>query len=341
MQNIAKDFSDKLHGQFHIFWTLTRRHLKCFFKNKMTFFFALLVPGISLIVYALFLRDLEVSAVAPMISKYFTSEADQLVISKQVGGIVDAWMLSGIIAISCISVSFNTCYIMISDKETGVNKDFHSSPISKTAITLSYFAFNFIVTFLINMILLAICLIYLQFASAFYFSILDYVSIVGTIIISIISATCFTILISSLINNGATFNSIIATSSAAIGFLIGAYMPIQMLPKYVQYICCFFPGTYSAGILRNLFLRGQIENLSNIIPTLQSATAEAKDLIPSLSAQFMNVDFFGTTLNSSYQILGLFLTSLVLVILNIIFTGYLQIRSLSESRKKPKKKPQN
>lgn len=328
---------NKLQGQLSVTFVLIGRHLKMFFKNKLTFVFSLMVPVLTLVIYALFLRDLEINAVAPMIAEYFTEEADRIVISNMVGGVVDAWMLSGIIAISCITVSLNSCYIMIQDKEQGVNKDFTSSPISKWSIRMSYYLFNVIVTFIITFVLLMICIVYLQGVGALLLSFVDFLAILGTLVLSIFSAAFFSLLIASFVNEGSIFNSIMAITSAAIGFLIGGYMPISMLPVGVQYFCAFLPGTYSAGILRNLFLRGQMEKLSATISTLPSATEEAKQLIPKLKDQFLNVKFFSLNLDMNYMFVGLILTTIVIIAIHLSFQSYFELRALVGAKPKKKK----
>ena len=335
MTNFGNPFGNKLTGQFRVLRTLTSRHLKMFFKNKMTFFFSLLVPLITLAIYLLFLRDLECRSVDAIIQTYSFTEEQIAELSPKVYGLVDAWMLSGILAISCISVSFNTCYVMISDKETGANKDFASSPISRIVIITSYFLFNFLVTLIICTLVFFICLIYLRIMNSFYFSILDFISIYGVVIISIVSATLFTILITSFISSGSTFNSLIAIFSAAVGFLIGGYMPIQMLPTFVQYMCGFFPGTYSAGILRTLFLRGQIDNVANYLSSINNDLS----IIDTLKTQFLNVSFFGNNLNSEWMSLALIITTTILLLLNLVSAKYTQLRSLvGKTPKKHNKK---
>ena len=53
--------------------------------------------------------------------------------------------------------------------------------------------------------------------------------------------------------------SLVAVFSTAVGFLIGAYMPLGMLPTWVQTVCAFIPGTYSCALLRYSFMATPIE----------------------------------------------------------------------------------
>lgn len=311
--------SDKLNGQSKVLLTLTKRHLMMFFKNKLTFFFSLLVPLITLLVYVLFLRTLELSTVDSILQQYNLT-GDKTLVSK-VYGLCDAWMLSGILAVSCITVSLNTCLIIIQDKESGANKDFISSPIKKSMITVSYFIFNFLVTLIICLVLLVICFIYIAAFGLFYFSFSDVISIIAVICVSIIVSTLSTVLVVSFMNSGSTFTSLTATMSAGIGFLIGAYMPINMLPSSVQYLTLFFPGTYSAGIFRNLFLRGQFASLSSYMVE-HGSVENPTELLEEFNKNFdTSISFFGIKMNSMYMALVLVIFIAIFLALNLVFTN--------------------
>ena len=175
-----KTHSPKLLG------ALVSRHLKMFFKNKMTFFFSLLVPCITLAIYFLFLRELEVSAVTGVIGGLNLQDPDPLINASY--RLIDSWMLSGILAVSCISVSFNACYIIISDREKGVNREFLAAPVSKSLISFSYFVFNCIVTLIIVSAVLFICLGYLGASGNFRLTFANFGYIYLVIILSVISA---------------------------------------------------------------------------------------------------------------------------------------------------------
>lgn len=287
---------NKISNSWTVLRALTRRHLKMFFKNKMTFFFSLLVPLITLAIYLLFLRDLELSSVKSIIIAQGLSETDPLMFEAY--NLADAWMLSGIIAVSLITVSFNTCYIIINDREKGVSRDFVSSPIRQGIINLSYFVFNFIVTFIIGVAILIIALIYLQVAGSFYLSASNFFILFSVMILSSISAATVTVLIASFINSSNIFNSLIAIVSAAVGFLIGGYMPISMLPEPAQNLTAFFPGTYSAGLFRNYFLQDQLAHLEDFMASDPRYADIREAVLEQFSSSFsLNLEAFGFEIN--------------------------------------------
>jgi len=328
---------NRLYGQNKILWSLTLRHLKMFFKNKLAFFFSLLVPLITLVIYILFLRDLEFQSVDGVLKTYNLT-GNELVIG-QAHSLVDSWMLSGILAVSCITVSLNSCLIIITDRETGSNRDFVSSPISRSVINISYFLFNIIVTAIIIFVLLVVCLIYLGSVGSFYLSFANVMAVILCSIVSIISASLITVFVVSFVHSGAVFNSLIAIISASIGFLVGAYMPVSMLPDSVKYLCVFFPGTYSAGIFRNYFLQDQFIELMSVLRSTGVPDTTIIQMVKDLEANFtMNVSFFGHELDVPMMYLCLFVGILLFVILNLFFADRNLRAGLTGKRKRRKKK---
>ena len=131
-----------LMNNINVFLNLTKRHFLVFFKNKIRVLYTLLVPIIILLVYILFLRNLELSTVQNILYELEVEATPEL--TTYINTLVDSWMLSGIIILSTITISIQTNNIIINDKENGVNRDFASSPIKNSYLIGSYFLFNFI-----------------------------------------------------------------------------------------------------------------------------------------------------------------------------------------------------
>ena len=311
-----------IKNEIFVLWALTKRHLKIFLKNKVNVLFTLLVPVIILVVYALFLRPMELSQIEVAIDKQLLSALKANNDIRKVYGIVDAWMISGVLATSCITVSLNTCYIQVRDKETGVSKDFISSPITSRSIMLSYFLFNLIVTCLVNIIVFIGCVCYLLTYGAFLMSGSDFFALIGIIILSSICSALIMFFICSLISNESILSSITAIASAAIGFLIGAYLPTSMLPKSISFVTMFFPGTYSAGLFRNYFMNYPVYQLSELVQTNYAQFEQANTIISDLQANFsFNLDFFGNVVSPAFMVLTLCVYSIIFMSLNIMFSS--------------------
>ncbi len=306
-----------------IFLQLTRRHMLVLFRNKIRMFFTVMAPLIIFAVYILFLRNLELESVRSAINQINTdmgAHIDYNEYKKAIETVVDSWMLSGIIAISTITVSLQTNNIIVNDKENGVNRDFASSPVNKGLLIASYFLYNIIVTVIICFIFLMVCFIYLACLGEFTINFASFLQIFAIMVYSSVSSVLFTVFICSFIKRDATMGSVVMIFSTAVGFIMGAYMPLGMMPPWVGNICGFFPGTYTCSLLRYAFLSTPINNMVGQLGAIEGSEA----LIESVNTSFgFNLQFFGVSVSPGYQALVLAVFSVLLVVVNIFSSNHL------------------
>lgn len=305
-----------------IFFQLTRRHLAVFFSNKIRLMYTLLVPVIIFVVYVIFLRDMELSTVRSTVADMFEAGTLSMPLHKDATfmkhceALVDSWMISGIIGLSTITVALQTNTVIVEDKQNGVNRDFASSPIPKNLLVASYFFYNFIVTALICFAFFLVCLVYFAIMGEFVISFLDVLTVFAVMLYSTVASTLMTVFICSFVNTEATMMSIVAVFSTAVGFLIGAYMPLGMLPVWVQGVCGLIPGTYSCALLRYGFMAAPIERLTSYVNGLN--LENGGELLHSLTENFgFRLNFFGVEVSPQFQALALLLFIVIFAALNV------------------------
>lgn len=309
-----------------MFWTLTKRHLKMIFSDKIRMFYTLMVPVIILLVYILFLRDMELNAIENELLKLGMDTTNKALL-KHITTIVDAWMLSGIISISVMTISLQTNSLLVEDKEKGINKDFASSPIKKTSLIASYFVYNFIITVALTLMVVVASIIFLAAYGEMYLTIVDVLTIIGIVLFSTVPTTLITVFVCIFIKTEPVLASVIAAVSAAIGFLTGAYMPITMLALPIQYLCGFIPGTYTCALTRFAYLSGPISSFEAYLvanPSILPSGVTVDTVTDLVNSNFgFNVNFFGLSVTPSWDVLvtGIFLV--IFLILNIFFSGKL------------------
>lgn len=112
---------------------LVGRHIKMFFKDKGTFFTSLIAPLILLVLFVLFLGNVYRD------SFYSSVPADIVVPDKVIEGFVGGWLLSSLLAVSCVTVAFCANMQIVQDKVTGAIGDFsvtpYKNPILRSRIT--------------------------------------------------------------------------------------------------------------------------------------------------------------------------------------------------------------
>lgn len=327
-------------NQIGVFWSLTGRHLLVFLKNVPTVIFTFMVPLAVLAVYILFLRPMEVDQIQNMLKEsgiiYDSATENGISFLHGVYGIADTWMISGVLSVSCITVALNSNYVLVRDKERGVAKDFISSPILPVTISVSYLAFNLIVTFVTNVLVYLICLIYLACYGAYMISLLDFFAIIGVLLLTSITSCLIMFFICSFISSESILSPIVAIVSAAVGFLIGAYLPSGMSSAYIDYITVFFPGTYSTGLLRNYFMTNPIFQLKQ---SPELSTEAGQNFIKNLESQFsLNLDFFGYKVTPIYMVLAIFIFLAIFSVLCGVFGSRNYMNFLKKKKITKKKK---
>ena len=306
----------------NIFFQLTRRHLLVFFKNKIRLMYTLLVPVIIFVVYIFFLRDLELTSVKSALAQIGVDKPElQDTVNvlmcdggfwKRVSTLVDCWMISGILALSAITVSLQTNSVFVEDKQNGVNRDFASSPILRNILVTSYFFFNFIVTIVVCLAFLIICLIYLACMGEFALTFANFMTVLTVLLFSTVSSTLMTVFLCSFVKSEGPM---------------------------AQGICGFIPGTYSCALLRYGFLSGPIAGLTEYLSgTLQ--LTECAPLIANLTDTFgYNLNFFGISVNPQYQSLAIAVFIVVFLALNIgVGKQLASVLGLGKKRRKKKSK---
>ncbi len=311
--------SNKKSG-FEIFRELTRRHLLVFFNNKVRVMYTLIVPVVIFAVYILFLRDLELSTVQNILYELQMNGSNFKVdgqMTTYINTLVDSWMLSGIAALSTITVALQTNTVFVEDKQNGVNRDFISSPIPRGALVGSYFLYNFIVTVLICLVYLGVCFIYFAVMGEFLLTALNLLEILGVLLYTSVTSTLMTVFVCSFINSEGTMASVIAIFSTVVGFLIGAYMPLGMLPEWLQTVCGFIPGTYACSLMRYAFMGTPIQLLSEYVSAL--GVAEGSALVEQLTASFgYQLNVFGVAVSPLFQAIANLAFILIFLLCNVL-----------------------
>lgn len=287
---------------------LVKRNIKIFLKDKMMVFFSVLAPVIVLLVYILFLSKMQADSIQNMLQADFKGvELGE----KEILAVINNWMISGVMAVSCITVAFNANTVMVRDRAYGRINDVLSSPVRRWVVYASYIISCFLITLGICFVVLMIGILYLACSGGIMMDFRDFMAIVGITILSTISAAFFTVLLVGFIKSEGALGAFSGVFTAAIGFLIGAYLPSAMMPKAIQYMTCFVPGTYSAGLFRNYFMNGPMRMLSSKVPA---------DVVARLQKDYsLNLQFFGHEIPPTWMTFALVLSIVLFASLILIF----------------------
>ncbi|MBQ9543761.1 MAG: ABC transporter permease [Clostridia bacterium] len=236
---------------------VVRRNLKLFFKDKGMFFSALITPMRLLVLYATFLAKVYRDSFASALPE------GMAIADKLLNGTVASQLISALLAVSCVTVSFCANLLMIQDKANASIRDFEVSPVKRPILAAGYYIASAASTLIVSFCALGICLVYLS-TQGWYMTFTDVI----LTCLDVFGLTLFGTALSSCVNFFLSTNgqaSAVGTIvSAGYGFICGAYMPISNFGEGLQKVLSFFPGTYGTCLLKNHMMRGVFEEMESV-----------------------------------------------------------------------------
>lgn len=289
----------------HMIYSQTMRNLKIFLKDKANIFFALLSPLIVLGLYILFLGRIQTDGLLSALQEMGVSGGE-----KEIRSFADCWMLSGVMASACITVPLCACGVMVQDRNRGIRADLAASPVPGWMPPAAYFFSVVAAGLIIGFAVLVICLVWLAATGSWFLSVTDVLVLLGTLVLSVLSSSTLLVFVVGFLRTEGAFTGLNVILGTVIGFLIGAYMPLSVFPTGVQYVTLFVPGSYSAGIFRNCFMNGALDNIAqNISPEFADALA---------SQYALKLNFFGTDMPAWVMAIVLGATVLLFAAANLL-----------------------
>ena len=233
---------------------LIRRNMKLFFKDRAMFLTSLVTPVILLVLYAVFLRSVYRSSLEGSLP------VGIVIPDALLDALTAGQLISSILAVSCVTVSFCANFIMVQDKVTGNQKDLTMAPVSRPLLSAGYFGAAFLSSAGICMVALGVCLVYVA-AEGWYMEMGDVLLLAGDVLLLSLFGTALSSLIHFFLSTQGQISAVCTVISAGYGFLCGAYMPISSFGPGLQKALLFFPGTYGTSLVRNHSMTGVLEEL--------------------------------------------------------------------------------
>lgn len=229
--------------------TLIKRHIKLFFKDKASVFFSLLSVFIIIALYILFLAE----SLSSNMPEFDNQRA-----------FVFLWMFAGIVAVTTATVSLGALGKFVEDKVSKKSDDFLMTHVTSQSLAYSYVYYSFIIGLIFTFLLFVFGYIYtyITFDITLHISL----SLIIVIMLSTLMHTLLFYLITSYLKTMSAFSGFSTIIGTLIGFLAGIYIPIGVLPAYLQKVIILFPTTQSAVLLRDLLITELLDPMKILLP---------------------------------------------------------------------------
>ena len=285
---------------------LIKRNVKMFFADKGLFFTSLITPAILLLLYVTFLQNVYKDSFTSIISDGFGFNISEKIINGFVGG----QLISSLLAVTTVTVSFCSNMLMVQDKITGMTADMSVTSVKRFIPPIGYYIATVSVSFFVALVAIGGGFIYIA-SIGWYLSVADVMLIILDTFLLVMFGTALSSVINFFLTSQGQISAVGSIISSCYGFLCGAYMPISQFPEWLRKAIAFFPGTYGMSLLREHSMRGCISKMAEEgLPT--EAIDALRDTVDA------NIYFFDTRVEQWQSYLILIGTVIVLLSIYVI-----------------------
>ena len=266
----------------------------------------MITPIILIVLYGTFLANIYRDSFQSALPDFFK------ISDKLVDGTVASQLVAGLLAVSCVTVTFCVNLTMIQDRASGARKDFNVSPVKRPLIYLGYFFSTVLNSLMVNLLALALCLGYIGIMG-WYLSVADVLWLILDEILLVLFGSILSSIVCYPLKTQGQMSAVGTIVSAGYGFICGAYMPISNFGSGLQKVLSFLPSTYGTSLLKNHMLRGVFEEMEKEgIPT--QAIAGIRDSVDC------NPIFLGKVVGTGWMLVIMAGTIVILGILYLLIT---------------------
>lgn len=206
-----------------------------YFRDRQSVLFSLMGVLVVVMLYLLFLRTMLIDS----FPGYDGME-----------GLIDAWVLSGILGIVPVTTCAGCLQPMVGDRAAGRDRDILVTPMTPWQIAGGWIIGTFAVGCIMSIVTLAISIAYLAVTGCP----LSTIGILGCIVLivpSSLSASAIMYALSCRMSSTGAFSGLFVVISVLIGFLTGIYMPMGTMPDAMQVIGTLVPASHMAALFRD------------------------------------------------------------------------------------------
>ena len=288
---------------------MTVRNIKVYMKDKTAIMLSMITQIIVLGLYLLFLKTSYVDMITASLS-----ELGDIVNKNDINALVNSWLVAGVIGTSVVTVALNALTIMVSDKQEKIDFDYNASPVKGGTVVMSYFSGAVASTFIISSILLTAGLLFIAVSGSFVYNFYDILLLYGLVLLGSVSATIILMLFASFFKKNSSLSSFGVMVSAAIGFVIGAYMPVSQFGDGVQTAVNLVPGSHIACLMRNVLMTPALDKIDTALNGIDNGMF-AEEIKNTFSFE---LNIFGIDFDINMMLVYSFIAIAVFLVLNLI-----------------------
>jgi len=202
------------------------RNLTAFSRDKMRFFFTLLMSGFFLFVFSFVMKAAPTGIAQPM-----------------------NYLVAGIIIMTVFQSALNNSMNIIEDVASGFMREIMVSPIARWQISLGQIASASVIAVLQGMLIVVVGMFIGVSMDLFRL-----LAMTGVMLVVGLTFSSLGLYLATLSKNSTTFQLMVSVIVLPLTFLSGAYIPTTVLPDVLRPIVFLNPLTYTTAAFRAVVL---------------------------------------------------------------------------------------
>lgn len=223
-------------------WSLTKRHMLRYLKDRAAVFFSFLSVIILLALYILF------------IGQSYTSDLPDIFPEELKVFLVVSLTMGGVLVINSMSLSLGIMGTFVEDMSKRNIDAFLVTPIKRWKIIISYYLSAIIVTSVLSLVMWLLTIVYVGIASGYWYSFSVIIRASGLLVLYTFISTSIMIFLVTLLKSINAFGALSGILGTLVGFTSGIYMPLAILGKGMQYFASINPFTHMSVLLKQVLL---------------------------------------------------------------------------------------
>lgn len=232
---------------------IAQRNLRSYFRDPTSVFLSMLSALILLLLYVLFLGQLQIDAIA---ESYPGPSPDAIPV------FVYSWVFSGIVTVTTLTTSLAVTGTYVDDRVSGRFKDFRVSPVRPLQVVSGYQISAFVVSVMMGAFVLLLGIGIIGAKEGVWLRAAAILEAVGVVVILSAAFGSVAALITSFVRSHGAFTAASTITGTVIGFLAGAYLPVGMLSQSTRDVMNALPFSPGAMLMREPLASAALDELT-------------------------------------------------------------------------------
>jgi multidrug/hemolysin transport system permease protein len=244
---------------------LVRRNLRIYYRDRGQVILSLIAPLILLLLYVLFLGNMQIDALAADLPS--ASDDD-------INAFVYTWVFAGMVMITTVTTGLSALNTFVDDRIFGRFKDFRVSPINPIQLVAGYLVASFLIALVMSMVVFVVGL---GVVATLYSGFPGWGAVaasIGYTTLMCLGFSALSSLIVTFVRSSGAFTSLSVIVGTIIGFLACAYIPSGTMSKGVVDVLNSLPFSQSAMLLREPLAGGPLDTLTEDLPGARETIAD-------------------------------------------------------------------